>query len=251
MTRFYPLYSIVNRSELLHAHEVNNIPWIMLHAICSIGATFCDGSVIHQLPFKSRHEARQAYYNRAKVLFDVGYETDKFVLLETMLMLSFLGPQMKSMYNACSWLAFGFTVAESMGIHRRMSSAHASGKDTGRMKRLWWTLAVRDAHCAALLGRPFRVNPVQSDTPMLDLGDFASEVEGENDDSASYQILAAKLSNISRAITQRRGWSTDGASHASDLEKELSAWKAEIPMRLQWPSHGTSPNIFSLSLIHI
>lgn len=248
MTRFYPLYSIVNKSELLHAHEVNNIPWLMLHSICSIGATFCDVSVIHQLPFKSRYEARQAYYNRAKVLFDVGYETDKFVLLEATLMLSFLGPQMKSMYNACSWLGFGFTVAESMGIHRRTSSLHTSGKDKGRVKRLWWNLAVRDAHCAALLGRPFRMNPVQSDTPMLDLEDFASELDGDNDDSAVFQILSASLSDISRAITQRRGWSPDGASHASDLEKELADWKQQIPMRLQWPNQGASTNVFANAL---
>ena len=248
MTRFYPLYSIVNKSELLHAHEVHNIPWLMLHAICSIGATFCDVSVVRQLPFKSRYEARQAYYNRAKVLFDVGYETDKFVLLETMLMLSFLGPQMKSMYNACSWLGFAFTVAESMGIHRRTSSLRTSGKDTGRVKRLWWILAVRDAHCAALLGRPFRMNPVQSDTPMLDLNDFASELDGDNDDPAVFQILVASLSNISRAITQRRGWSPDGASHASDLEKELAAWKQQIPIRLQWPSQGVSTSVFASAL---
>lgn len=248
MTRFYPLYSIVNKSELLHAHEVNNIPWLMLHSICSIGATFCDASVIHQLPFRSRYEARQAYYNRAKILFDVGYETDKFVLLEAMLMLSFLGPQMKSMYNACSWLGFAFTVAESMGIHRKTSSLHTSGKDTGRVKRLWWNLAVRDAHCAALLGRPFRMNPIQSDTPMLDPDDFASELKGDNDDSAVYQILVAKLSNISRAIVQRRGWSADGASHASDLEKELVAWKQQIPIRLQCPSQGFSTNAFANAL---
>lgn len=62
LTRFYPLYSIVNKSELLEAHERRNLPWIMLHGICLIGATFCDASIIHRTNYKSRAQARQAYY---------------------------------------------------------------------------------------------------------------------------------------------------------------------------------------------
>jgi hypothetical protein len=62
MTRFYPLYTIINKSELLEAHERNTLPWIMLHGICLIGATFCDASIIHRTNYKSRAQARQAYY---------------------------------------------------------------------------------------------------------------------------------------------------------------------------------------------
>lgn len=62
LTRFYPLYTIVNKSELLEAHDRNTLPWIMLHGICLIGATFCDASIIHRTSHKSRAEARQSYY---------------------------------------------------------------------------------------------------------------------------------------------------------------------------------------------
>lgn len=62
LTRFYPLYTIINKSELLEAHERNTLPYIMLHGICLIGATFCEASVIHRTNYKSRAQARQAYY---------------------------------------------------------------------------------------------------------------------------------------------------------------------------------------------
>lgn len=62
LTRFYPLYTIVNKSELLEAHDRGTLPWIMLHGICLIGATFCDASIIHRTSHRSRAEARQAYY---------------------------------------------------------------------------------------------------------------------------------------------------------------------------------------------
>lgn len=269
MTRFYPLYSIVNRSELLEAHERNTLPWIMLHGICMIGATFCDASVIHRTNYKSRAQARQAYYGKsgreckfvespiadnettekAKVLWSINYETDKFVLLETVLMLSFLGPQMNSVYNACSWLDFAFTIAESMGIHRSTSSLGVSTKDKGRVKRLWWTLAVRDAYCAALLGRPFRINIPQCDVPMLELEDFESEMtEGQNHDSVLYQIEVARLSIIARAIIQRRFHSSDVYVDLTDLQEDLRAWRCQIPPELSLQGSTSNKNIYAVSL---
>jgi hypothetical protein len=67
LTRFYPLYTIVNKSELLEAHERNTLPWIMLQGICLIGATFCDASVIHRTGHKTRAQARKAYYGWYKI----------------------------------------------------------------------------------------------------------------------------------------------------------------------------------------
>jgi hypothetical protein len=55
LLRFYPLYTIVNKSELLEAHERNTLPWIMLQGICLIG-------VIHRTGHKTRAQARKAYY---------------------------------------------------------------------------------------------------------------------------------------------------------------------------------------------
>jgi len=186
---------------------------------------------------------------KAKVLWSTNYETDKFVLLETVLMLSFLGPQMNSVYNACSWLDFAFTIAESMGIHRSTSSLGVSTKDKGRVKRLWWTLAVRDAYCAALLGRPFRINIPQCDVPMLELEDFASELsEGQNTDSALYQIEVARLSIIVRAIIQRRFHSSDVYVDLTDLQEDLRTWRSQIPPELSFQGSTSNRNTFAISL---
>ena len=186
---------------------------------------------------------------KAKVLWSTNYETDKFVLLETVLMLSFLGPQMNSVYNACSWLDFAFTIAESMGIHRSTSSLGVSTKDKGRVKRLWWTLAVRDAYCAALLGRPFRINIPQCDVSMLELEDFASEfADGENHDSALYQIEVARLSIIARAIIQRRFHSSDVYVDLTDLQEDLQTWRSQLPSELSLQGATSNKNISAVSL---
>lgn len=250
LTRFYPLYTISNRAELLQAWNAKRIPWIMLHAICLIGATYCDASIIHRSPFSSRAQARSAYYEKAKVLWSTSYETDKFVLLETVIMLSFFGPRMNSIYNACSWLGFAFTLAESLGIHRRSSALGASNSDKGRMKRLWWTLVVRDAHCAALLGRPFRINIPECDVPMLSLDDFTSELEDGNVDSGLYQVEVARLVLLTRSIVKRRLHSHESSVDVEDLRQDLTAWETRVPSRLSWSTQGfrCGANVFATSL---
>ena len=185
---------------------------------------------------------------KANVLWSANYETDKFVLLETVLMLSFMGPQMNSVYNACSWLDFAFTIAESMGIHRSTSSLGVNSKDKGRVKRLWWTLAVRDAYCAALLGRPFRINIPQCDVSMLDIDDFASELTDLNRDSALYQIAVAQLSIIARNIIQRRFHSSDNYLDLKDLQEDLRVWRAQLPAELSTRASSSNKSIFPRSL---
>jgi hypothetical protein len=181
----------------------------------------------------------------------MNYETDKFVLLETVLMLSFFGPQMNSIYNVCSWLGFAFTIAESMSIHRSDSALDASNPDRGRMKRLWWTLVVRDAYCAALLGRPFRINIPQCDVPMLELEDFDDDAEpndNESRDSALYQIQVARLSIITRTIVQRRFHSSESDADTNDLEHNLATWLSQVPKELSWTEQSSTANVHATAL---
>jgi hypothetical protein len=195
------------------------------------------------------HSTDKTTPEKAKVLWSANYETDKFVLLETVLMLSFMGPQMNSVYNACSWLDFAFTIAESMGIHRSTSSLGVNNKDKGRVKRLWWTLAVRDAYCAALLGRPFRINIPQCDVSMLEIDDFASELTDLNRDSALYQIAVAQLSIIARNIIQRRFHSSETCLNLNDLQEDLRVWRVQLPASLSSSrASTTNQSIFPKSL---
>lgn len=256
MDRFYPLYSIVDPAKFTESCKAGTLPWILLHAFCFIGSTFCDPSVLHRAGFEDRWHARRQFYDRAKVLFDVGYETNKIVLLQSVLMLSFWGPQMKSYWNPCSWVGFGVTIAESLGIHRMGSSAHVDSARRGLLKRLFWTLAVRDAYCAALLGRPCRLNIVQCNTELPSLEDFDHPAHCSSPEDhrtcqshAHYQIQVSRLSFILRDIIKARFCSSQSESMTAHLHSQLEAWQAELPPSVSWePEPNQSPNLFSLSL---
>jgi len=252
--RFCPLYSIVDVPDFQRSYESKNLPWILLHAVCFIGATYCDLSVIHRAGFKSRWHARRLFYDKAKVLFDIGYETNKIILLQTVLMLSFWGPQMKSYWNPCSWVGFGVTIAESLGIHRLDTSADMDKKRKSLLKRLFWTLEIRDAYCATLLGRPFRLNVAQCDTEYLTLDDF-DHAEGCNGQThercqlhAHYQIQVSKLSLILRTIVETRFGRGQDSPSAADLHTTLEWWQSELPSAVNWCQQGAPTDIFAVSL---
>ncbi len=237
---FYPVYSIVDKSELLESHRAGTVPWILLHAICFIGATFCDSSVMYGLRETSRLNARRSFYDKAHVLFDVGYETYKLVLLQTTIMLTFWGPQMKSYWNPCSWIDLGVTIAGSLGIHRSTVLAHGNSRERGLVRRLWWAVAVRDAYCATLLGRPFRIRMTQCDAEMLNAEDFPQWAE--SCDHAVYQIQIAKLSIVLRKINARLFGPDQSPGNVSDLRELLEDWRKQLPPTMQAKISSASTN---------
>lgn len=254
--RFHPLYSIVKKAELYRAYRERKLPWIFLHAVCFIGATFCDTSLIHQSGFKSRIEARCLYYEKAKVLFTIGYEKDKIILLEVAIMLSFCGPQLKNYWNPCSWIGFGVTIAISLGIHRSTVSTHAHSKDKGLLRRLWWTLSARDAYLSTLLGRSFRINMSLCDTePLLrdDFDDDAAACSHQHSNcsckhSIVYQIQIAKLSLILRNVVYYRFGPVCSLTTVDNLHSQLENWQSELPPAINWSQHSGPLPTFAVIL---
>ncbi|KAL6250738.1 hypothetical protein RBB50_003041 [Rhinocladiella similis] len=251
--KFYPLCSIVDRSEFMRQHHSRSLPWILLQSACLIGATYSDASILKNAGFKSRQAARRFFYDKAKVLYDVGYETNSVVLLQSIVMLTYWGPDLKGYWNPCSWVGVAVTIAESLGIHR-ITGYSTPHKDKGLLRRLWWMIAVRDAYCGTLLGRPFRVNMSHSDCPMLTFDDFGPEdctttnTPASNDQSQlymHYQIQLAKLSLILRRIVNTRFNVGLDSTTPQALRDLLSQWRNELPAVITWSDYGGSSSIFS------
>ncbi|THY19418.1 hypothetical protein D6D00_07700 [Aureobasidium pullulans] len=91
LTRVFCLYPIVNRDEFIKDYKAKRIPWILLHALCFISATFCPLKILHQAGYENRRQARWMFYTKAKALFDVGYESNKIVILQVSILMSFWG----------------------------------------------------------------------------------------------------------------------------------------------------------------
>jgi hypothetical protein len=256
LTLFYPLYSIVDKDEFETLYRRQKIPWILLHAVCFIGVSFCDQRVIFQTSSKQRSHARQVFYDKAKLLFDMGYERNKIILLQSVLMLSFWGPKLDSYWNPSSWVGFAVTLAASLGIHRTASLARMDANGRSLLRRLWWTLVVRDASCATLLGRPFRIRMSHCDSDMLTLEDFRNELltspsgtrESAYEVQALYQIHVSKLSLILRQIIRIQSSENYDRGKTSELHTLLRNWEIELPQGLKWSRPSSATNVYVTSL---
>ncbi|OGM49494.1 fungal specific transcription factor [Aspergillus bombycis] len=257
LDRFYPLYSVVNPTDLRKAQEERKLPWILLHSVCFIAMTFCESAMIYQAGFSCRAQARRLYYDRAKALFDFNYENNKIILVKVAILLSFKGPQMDCYWNPCSWIEIGVTMAVALGMHRKSIAMNGKSNDRGLLRRLWWTLAVRDAHCSALLGRPFRINMAQCDIEMLKENDFPDEHTCRSPttplscncrQSFEYQIQATKLSLFLRDIMHFRFGPTSVSSTIGIIHEQLMGWKAQLPTAMQFLRGQSSVSTWAVQL---
>jgi len=253
--RYFPLYPVVNLQEFLAQHEQRTIPWLLLHSICFAVAAYCPMPILYQADFNDRKEARTTYYSRAKALFSVGYESNKIVVLQSTIMLSFWGGNPNDYWNFYSWISAGVTVAETLGIHRSLTSASMRQHDKSLLKRLWWVLVVRDAHCGALIGRPLRISLDHADIDMLAVEDFECELSCERlahhplrDLFGVYQVQMAKLSLVLRQIVATRFCPEDKLQPIAHMEAMLRDWRERLPCRLNWSDYDTDQNILASCL---
>ncbi|KAF4987175.1 hypothetical protein FDECE_15556 [Fusarium decemcellulare] len=253
----FPIYPIVNRQEFLQQHKARKTPWILLHALCSVSATFCSPHILYRAGFETRQQARWLFYSRAKALFDVGYETNKIVLLQVAILMSFWGGGPNDNWNFYSWIGMAVTIAETIGCHRSMAGTSIQPQDRCLLKRLWWVLVVRDASSATLIGRPFKVNLDHCDVDALSTADFQhdmaptqSSASQNTSHSVLYQIHATKLAIILRRIILARFQPRlEPSATPASLREMLADWRSHLPPELNWSRNvGEHLNIFASTL---
>lgn len=258
MERVYPLYPVINPHEFLLHHKSRTLSWILLHSVCFAAATFCPLRVLHRAGYDDRKQARAYFYGKTKALFDVGYENSKIVTLQASILLSFWGGSPNNHWNFHTWLSTGVTVAETIGCHRSMAGLNIAPQDRSLLKRLWWTLVIRDAACASMHGRPFRINLEHCDIDGLTPEDFEHDLSllpgpltaDGGRLSGLYQIQAAKLALILRQIVTIRFYPGSQESTPTSIVSELLLqWRNGLPPSLQWSdSDMTHKDIFRTTL---
>ncbi|KAK9427704.1 fungal-specific transcription factor domain-containing protein [Lipomyces doorenjongii] len=238
--RVHPLYAIIDRVAFMKLYEEDNVSWLLMHSICFAVATYCPTSLLCQANASTRREVRMKFYSRAKTLFDFSYETSKLALLQSAVLLSFWGGQPHDYWNTFSWINIAVNIAETLGIHRSKPSIDISDEDKGLWKRIWSCLVTRDSFCAALLGKPLRINLVQCDAEFLTPDDFSSDTDpGEEmwgtrrPESGLYVIAMTSLALILRRMVQARATNCVDTAFLIEIREDLDSWLSALPPALR------------------
>ncbi|KAK9233914.1 fungal-specific transcription factor domain-containing protein [Lipomyces kononenkoae] len=261
--KVHNVYPIINRPDFARLYDQDKLPWLLFHSICFAAASHCPiGLLCREGGHSTRREARMDFYRRAKSLFDLSYEKNKIVLIQSAMLLSFWGGEPDDYWNTVSWINMAVNIAESLGMHRAVSSADLGDEDRSLWRRIWWCLVSRDSFCAALLGKPQRINVSQCDVEPLSLDDFLYDADAapmslwghRRKEYGLYVIENAKLSQILRSIVQARDGHRIDTDFVLAMHRALQDWEENMPDKLR--VHTLSPDspIFvygaALSLIY-
>ncbi|KAL2817596.1 hypothetical protein BJX63DRAFT_440734 [Aspergillus granulosus] len=171
----HPSFPVLNEAEFWasYTRSSSKIPLFVLHALLFAGCPYVTLSTIQACGFRTKTEARTAFYRRAKFLFDFTGEDQPLAQAQGAILLSHHASAAEP-HAGTDWLSraiqSALTLDNSPGPH--------SPVDSISKKRLWWSIVLRDRCLSLALHRRTQmpvINPsLGIDT--LDEGDFADEI---------------------------------------------------------------------------
>ncbi|EED21803.1 C6 transcription factor, putative [Talaromyces stipitatus ATCC 10500] len=177
-----------------------NISLLLFQAIMFAGTAFVDIRHLQAAGFKTRREARKAFFNNTRLLYVFDYEDDRIAIIQSILLMTYYYEKEETFQkDIWHWIGVCYTQAQSIGLHRDPSKSSIN-EHTKRLRiRLWWCLYSRDRQIALALRRPTQINEGICNVPLITLTDFDIRPYGDAVD----QILP-ECRHMSDTYLQRR-----------------------------------------------
>lgn len=199
----HPAYPVFDRTEFIALYRQNKMSLLALHTIYFLTLTVCSENIITAAGFTDRFTARRAVYLRAKALYDTGYEKNKITVVAVLFLFGFWWEGPEDQKDSWHWLSAAVSLAQTLGMHRSTIHSGMHHRQRSMLKRIWWSIYIRDRHAAAALGRPCRIQDEDCDVEMLTVDDFLIDQEYDRDliveeteYQRSYVIQMARLAQI-------------------------------------------------------
>lgn len=111
-------------------------------------------------------------------LYDLDRGTDKLILIQSVLLLSFWYTDPQDHTGAWYWVGIAISLAQSIGIHRDPQFTHNVMPIESRplVCRIWWSCVIRDRWLSLAKGRPMRIHDEDCDVPMPRAEDIFHEL---------------------------------------------------------------------------
>ncbi|KAJ5117364.1 fungal-specific transcription factor domain-containing protein [Penicillium atrosanguineum] len=93
--------------------------------------------------YRTRHDARDDFFSRVKLLYDFNYEADRIRTVQVLLLMSYWQDKHDALQNHWYWVALANNVALSISLNQE-PGPHLSPSDARLRRRIGWTCFVRD-----------------------------------------------------------------------------------------------------------
>ncbi|CAN6675106.1 hypothetical protein TRVA0_089S00100 [Trichomonascus vanleenenianus] len=244
----HPFYPVINRQWFAEKYAANDVPLLLLNAVCFAACYHCEQFVVYRAGYSSREEAKEAFYAEAKRLFDEEQEEDILIILQTAVLLSFYGGKPRRVWNNRSWLAIAVTIAEDLGLHRSTARMKMDEADKNHLRVIWWCIVFRDFMTSLNFGRPQKTCDSRSDFELLSLQEFDHDLDpsdrrfGKRDiANCHFLVQNAKLNMLMMKVFNARYLPhSDPQANPTEHYAELMEWKNNLPKCLDWTENPSS-----------
>ncbi|PKS11265.1 hypothetical protein jhhlp_003027 [Lomentospora prolificans] len=144
---------------------------VLYQAVMFAGSGFVSMDVLRRNGYSTRKEARRALLQRARLLYDFDMESNRFILIQALLLMTYWYEGPDDQKDAWHWLGIAISLARCLGIHRDPGTK-VNPSTRKLWKRIWWSALMRDRLLTLGLRRPTRISEQDFDLPMLEEDDF-------------------------------------------------------------------------------
>ncbi|KAF9885353.1 hypothetical protein FE257_012970 [Aspergillus nanangensis] len=236
---FHPCFPVVDRVDVLAKYAANTLSPLLCYAAFSVAAAHCDEQALRETGLASRQEARYLFYNKAKDIYDVDYETDKMTVIQSLFLMSFWRSGQLLDKHTRHWLGVCINLAQSRAMHRCMGNLST---DEARLRRcIWWSIYTRERQASAALGVPNRIRDNDCDIEPVRESDLAEAVSPklgaqvipeQTPEQVSYIIEMSKLAQLLGAAIDNEyspTCSTNKRTAQSHIMEKLLEWEHQLP----------------------
>lgn len=150
----------------------NTISMLLFQAVMFASVVFVDIGFLKSRGFESRKAARKVFFNRARLLYGLECETNRQVLVQALLMMTYWYDKPEDEKDTWYWMGIAHSHAQVLGFHRDPQQLHVPAEEKRLRRRIWWSCLIRDRLLALGIRRPSRIRHDEFDVPMLAIEDF-------------------------------------------------------------------------------
>ncbi|KAL7755358.1 hypothetical protein ACKLNR_015115 [Fusarium oxysporum f. sp. zingiberi] len=158
----------------------SNLSLFVFQAMLFTACSFLPFSTLRSLGFASVHNARDTYYRRSKLLFDLCSERNLVSSAQGALLLSYNGTMKDQKRTNSIWLSTAIHLAQAAGADQFHTSLNPSLTTVNELKRLWWCCIVRDRILPLGMRRQLHITSldVANGSYLPTEKDFSREIDG-------------------------------------------------------------------------
>lgn len=123
-------------------YEESRISPLLLQAMLFVGVSLCSDTILNTTGYSDRYQAKGEFYERAKEIYDVGWENDTILKLQSIFLMSFWRGGPTEERDVRFWLGAAIGLAQKKGMHVMSKLSFLSVRDQRIWKRIWWALYV-------------------------------------------------------------------------------------------------------------